>query len=225
MTAKPAPKSANATTTAYEVLKAAIMSAELEPHQQFLERDLAERLEMSRTPVREACIRLQVEGLVEIIPRRGIRIVAISADDMAQVYDMLGVLEARAAELAATRATAEQVQRLDDAVAAMHQAIAEDDLDAWAAADAEFHLGLVEASGNRHLVEAVMRSADLVHRARMVTLRLRPTPTASSTDHEDLVAAIRSGDADKAGAIHLAHRRTAAKQLVGLLRYHNLTGL
>ncbi|MEM8923101.1 MAG: GntR family transcriptional regulator [Actinomycetota bacterium] len=225
MTDKQDSRTTNATTSAYEQLKAAILSAELEPHQQFLERDLAERLDMSRTPVREACIRLQSEGLVEIVPRRGIRIVAISADDMAQLYDLLGVLEARAAELAATRATADQIQRLDDAVTGMHAAIDGGDLDAWARSDADFHLALAEASGNRHLVEAVIRSADLVHRARMVTLRLRPTPTASSTDHDDLVQAIRAGDAERAGAMHLAHRRASAKQLVGLLRHHHLTGL
>lgn len=215
----------SATARAYDELKRQILRAELQPHEQLLEQDLAERLGMSRTPVREACIRLQSEGLVEIVPRRGVRIVAISAEDMAQVYDVLGVLEARAAELAARHASPDQLERLDAAVTRMHDALDAGDLDAWAAADADFHVRLVEASGNRHLVETTTRYADLVHRARMVTLRLRPTPTGSSDDHRSLVEAIRSGDAARAGSAHLAHRRAVAENLVALLAHHSLSSL
>ena len=207
----------SATDQAYVLLKQDIMDAKLQPHQQLLESELATRLGMSRTPVREACIRLQAAGLLEIVPRHGIRIVGVSAQDMAEVYDLLGTLESRAAELATERADADDLAALDAAVDRMQHALDNDDLDAWADADADFHRQLVLASGNRHLAKTAMQYTDLVNRARMVTLRLRERPIKSVRDHRELAAVIRSGDGSLAAKKHLDHRRDAAAKLTELL--------
>lgn len=207
----------SATDQAYVLLKQDILDAKLQPHQQLLESELAERLGMSRTPVREACIRLQAAGLLEIVPRHGIRIVGVSAKDMAEVYDLLGTLESRAAELATESATEEDLAALDDAVERMQRALDADDLDTWADADADFHRRLVVASGNRHLAKTAMEYADLVNRARMVTLRLRERPVQSVADHRELVSVIRSGNSSLAFQKHLDHRRAAAANLTQLL--------
>lgn len=218
-------EASNATSRAFERLKHDIMHAVLQPREQLLEGELAERLGMSRTPVREACIRLESEGLVEIIPRRGIRIVGISPQDMAELYDLLGTLEGRAAELAATRSTPAESDALDLAVDRMQAALDDDDLDAWAEADSDFHRKLVHASGNRHLARTTAQYADLVHRARLVTLRLRPRPDKSVADHRELAQLIRSGNAEAARELHVEHRRAAAATITTLLHSLSLSDL
>lgn len=215
----------SATAKAFAALKRDILDAALEPHQHYLEGALAERLGMSRTPVREACIRLQAEGLVEMVPRRGIKVVGFSARDMAEVYDLLATLESRAAELAVDRASAADLDDLDEAIAGMQRAINDNDLLAWAAADAEFHRRLVRASGNRHLTRAANQYADLVSRARLLTVRLRDRPSQSVADRRDLVAAIRDGDGKRASEMHRMHRRLAAATLIELLESLRLNGI
>ncbi|MEM7274022.1 MAG: GntR family transcriptional regulator [Actinomycetota bacterium] len=227
-----------ATGRAFDVLKHAIMHAELGPGRQYLETELADRLGLSRTPIREACIRLAADGLVEIVPRRGIRVVAVAADDMAQIYDLLATVEGRAAALLAERVAgaatggqdlppelAAALAELDATVAAMAEALDDVDLDRWAEADARFHRALVDGAGNRPLADTANRYADLVHRARLVTLRIRPTPTDSVADHRELVAVIRSGDGQAAERSHVDHRRRAAATLVGILAAFDPNGL
>lgn len=217
MTAEDSLETPSATVRAFEALKHDIMRAELRPGEHVLEGDLAERLGMSRTPVREACIRLEAEGLVQIIPRRGIRIMPVSPDDMAELYDLLGTLEGRAAELAAERADPDALDALDLAADRMEAALDANDLDEWAAADDSFHRALMLAAGNRHMARTAAQYADLVYRARMLTLRIRPWPIKSAADHRALATAIRDGDGSRARELHVDHRRNAATTLVELL--------
>src|SRR4051812_30542921 len=86
---------------AYDTIKRQIMDNELGPGEQVLERDLALRLGVSRTPVHEALIRLESEGLVEVLPRHGMRVLPVSPEDMLQIYEILTSLESTAAELLA----------------------------------------------------------------------------------------------------------------------------
>lgn len=211
---------------AYRDLRRRILDNALAAGANLLEEEAAELLGLSRTPVREAMVRLAEEGLVEIRPRHGMRVKPISADDMREIYEVLAALEPKAAGLAARRGlSAEELAALDDAVAAMDAALARDDLAAWAEADERFHLGLVRAAGNRRLAATVGAFWDQAHRVRMATLRLRPLPTASNDDHRAVVAAIRAGDAERAEAIHRRHREGAAAMLVGLLERLGGAGL
>ena len=95
--------SETATSRATEALRALILEGALPPGSDHLEAELAERLQMSRTPVREALTRLEAQGLVELRPRRGARIVGLSSEDMNDIYEVLTALEATAAARAATR--------------------------------------------------------------------------------------------------------------------------
>ena len=104
-------------TDAYVRLKNEIRENRLPPGFQAPEPEIAERLGMSRTPVREALIRLEAEGLVELIPRRGARVMPISPTDMAEIYDLLTALEPLAARLVANRKpTAEELKPLKQAI-------------------------------------------------------------------------------------------------------------
>lgn len=178
---------------------------------------------MSRTPVREAMIRLEQDGLVEIKPRHGMRVLPISPNDMREIYEVLTALESSAAEAVARRgATSDELAGLRAAVAAMDTALARDDLDGWASADERFHWLLVSLAGNERLQQMASQLGEQVHRARAVTLRLRPRPTDSTRDHARLVAAIARRDTESARRIHHDHRGKAGEMLVGLLKHLGL---
>jgi len=216
----------NQADVAYARLKQLILDGTLPAGAQMLEQEAAGRLNMSRTPVREAMVRLRQEGMVEIRPRHGMRVLPISASDMAEIYAVLTALEGAAAELVATRGIpARQLALLRGAVTDMEKALAAGDLPAWAAADEQFHLRLVQLSGNSRLIQMVGQLWDQAHRARMLTLKLRPTPTNSVKEHAALVDAIASGDGAEARRIHEDHRRRAGAMLVELLERLGLTQL
>jgi DNA-binding GntR family transcriptional regulator len=203
-----------------------ILDNEWAPGFRALEQECAAALGMSRTPVREAAIRLQKEGLVEVVPRHGITVLPVSADDMRDIYDMLTALEPMAAELAVRRRPTEAALKpLLEASRAMARALKTDDREAWAAADEGFHRHLVALSGNRLLIEAVQNCWDRAHRARMVTLRMRPKPVRSTQEHMEVVEKIRAGDARAAFAAHRAHRERGARELVAILEQHRLKSL
>jgi DNA-binding GntR family transcriptional regulator len=211
---------------AHGKIKRRILSNALRPDQRVLEQDLAAAFGMSRTPVREALIRLEQEGLVEILPRRGMRVLPISAADMAEIYELLTALEARAAErLAERKPTPESVAPLTRALERMEAALEAGNLKAWARADDRFHRQLVTLAGNRRLAEMARTVFDQAHRARMATLDLRPWPRQSNKDHRALVRAILKGDARRAREIHTRHRHRAMAMLLALLERHDLREL
>lgn len=193
---------------------------------QALESELALELGMSRTPVREACIRLANEGLVAVVPRHGIRVLPVSPSDMREIYEILTSLESTAAELVArSQPSAQELAPLEKASSDMENALKRDDLDGWAEADERFHRQLVQMCGNAKLAAIVFNVWDRSHRARMVTLRLRPRPVNSTREHRAIVQAIRRGDAAAAGALFRAHRQRASLELTELLQRHRMNQL
>lgn len=224
--ADPAAAGGSLAESAYRTMRRRILDNAWPPGFRALEQDLALELGMSRTPVREALIRLQREGLVEVIPRHGMSVLPVSADDMRDIYEMLTALEAMAAELAVRRRPTEaQLKPLLAASRDMGRALKADDLDAWAAADESFHRHLVALSGNRLLIDAVQNCWDRAHRARMVTLRMRPKPTHSTREHMDVVEKIRAGDARAAFEAHRAHRERGSRELLAILEHYRLKTL
>ncbi len=211
---------------AYEQLKEEIRTNRMPPGFQAPEPEIALRLGMSRTPVREALIRLEAEGLVELIPRRGARVLPISAADMKEIYEILTALEPEAAaHLAARGPSHAELEPLETATNRMEEALDADDLDAWADADDLFHSTLLELHGNRRLLGFVQELLDQAHRARIVTLRMRKPPRESTKDHRDVLVMLHKGDADGARQVFRAHRERAAAELLALLEDYKLPGL
>ena len=211
---------------AYRELRARILDNLMPAGEQFTEEELATMLNMSRTPTREAMLRLAGEGLVEVRPRHGMRVKPVSIDDMREIYEVLTALESTAAALAAQRRDqGDYVQQMRAAIAKMDQALAQDDRRAWAKADEQFHSLLVEAAGNARINELVQTYVGQSHRVRMMTLLLRPKPSTSNRDHEQVVDAVEAHDAERAREIHFAHRWKSGQMLVALLSSHGLTQL
>jgi DNA-binding GntR family transcriptional regulator len=207
---------------AYQSMRRRILDNVWAPGYQALEQEIALQLGMSRTPVREALIRLANEGLVEVIPRRGMRVLPVSANDMKEIYEILTALESMAAEmLAARKPTAAELKPLVAATNSMTKALAKDDLDAWASADESFHEQLVNLAGNKMLADAVFSYWDRAHRARMFSLRLRPKPVNSTHEHMALLERLREGDAAGAAAVNREHRQRASRELLTIFeRFH-----
>ncbi|GIT90011.1 GntR family transcriptional regulator [Jannaschia pagri] len=204
--------------TAADVLRRLIFDGELAPGSDHLETELATRLGMSRTPIREAAVQLAAQGLVELRPRKGLRVLPISPEDMREIYEVLTELESGAAGRAAERSHAPGVlDELEAAISDMDAALDRDDRDAWADADDTFHRLLMRLGGNTRAEAVVAMLADQVRRARAVTLWSRPLPVQSNADHRAVLDAIRRGDAETARAIHRTHRETAGRMLLDLI--------
>ncbi len=209
--------------TAYEWIRRRILDNVWPPGHRALEQEVALELGMSRTPVREALVRLQNDGLVEVVPRHGMRVLPVSPEDMREIYEVLTALECMAAEIVARRKPGDaELQTLTQATADMDKALARDDLEAWAAADERFHVSLVELSGNRALANTVWNYWDRAHRARMLSLRLRPKPVNSTHEHMQMVERLRAGDVAGAAAVTRAHRERANQELVAIFERFKL---
>jgi DNA-binding GntR family transcriptional regulator len=212
----------------YRALKDAIRRNQLLPGYQASEQEIADQLGVSRTPVHEAVIRLQQEGLVQVLPRRGVRICPISPGDIREIYDVVIALEAMAAELLAAmpaKQRAPVLTELGDHTTEMERALRADDLDRWAAADDAFHAALIAGCGNSRIARLGTTMSDQLHRARIATLRMRPKPKRSAVEHRAILAAIRSSDPEAAHASARAHRVRSRDELLPLLAKHGLLHL
>ncbi|WP_046866830.1 GntR family transcriptional regulator [Microvirga massiliensis] len=216
------------TEVAYQEVKRRILDNEYPPGSQILEQDIAAELDLSRTPVREALVRLEQDGLLSIVPRHGARISALSAADMREIYEILIALEPTAVELIARqRLAAEQLQPLVQSCDAMERSLegSKPDLKAWAAADESFHTGVAQLCPNRRLSAMIMTVSDQSHRARLFTLTLRPLPLRSTQEHRAVVDAMLAGDADRARELYVAHRRRGRDELMALIERHGFQRL
>jgi DNA-binding GntR family transcriptional regulator len=201
---------------AYRALKASILDGTLPAGYQAVEQRIAEQLGMSRTPVHEAIIRLQHEGLVRVLPRRGVQVLPIASADMVEVYQLLVALEGMAAVLLSQHPERSEraVRMMEDVTNQMERALKGGDLRGWATADDQFHRILIGECGNARLARIATTMADQAQRARMMTLPFRSAPNASVAEHRQLLSAIRAGDAKGARAVAEDHRTRASAEIL-----------
>ena len=184
------------------------------------EAELAERLGVSRTPVREALSRLAAEGLVEIVPNRGARVSSWTVAELEEVFDLRSALEPRLTALAVPRATAADTAGLERLARAMEREGRPGprrDLDALVPLNRAFHGRLVELAGRPATAAAL---AGAVH-APIVLRNFHAYDDASLArslaHHVEIVAAVRAGDADGAAAAMEAHLRSALAHVLSAM--------
>jgi DNA-binding GntR family transcriptional regulator len=193
---------------AYRELKRMVLENEVHGGEYLLEEDLARIVGMSRTPLREALVQLQNEGLITIVPRRGVRVVPLTVEDMREVYELLRWLESQAAHALACRTDrAAAVKGLRQLVLQMKKALAANDIAGWARANDLFHIRLVESAGNQRLVRICANLLDQSQRVRAFTLRLRKPPTRTTEAHAAMLKAIEDGDADRAATLQAQNKQ------------------
>ncbi len=150
----------------FNTLRQAILTGELKPGERLMEIHLANKLGVSRTPIREAIRKLELEGLVTMIPRRGAEVAQITGKSLQDVLEVRRSLDALCAELACERISEEEVEALGVACKAFEEATAKGDIRAIAAADVALHDIIIQATGNRRLVQLVNNLAEQMYRYR-----------------------------------------------------------
>ena len=208
---------------AYAEIRRRILDNHYAPGHQVLEQELAADLGMSRTPVREALVRLQNERFVQLIPRHGMRVVPLSIQELREVYEVLTSLELTAIDrLARLDLEKEALATIEKTVDEMDSAVRKKDVDAWAKADERFHRILVTLCGNQRLATMVEMLWEQGHRARMTTVRLRASLEQSNREHRALLDAIRQRDWRQARTRHAKHRERAMTEILNLLHQTRL---
>jgi DNA-binding GntR family transcriptional regulator len=219
---------ARASDAAYSTLKTWIQTAEIPPGALVDETDAAKRLSMSRTPVREALLRLQSEGFLEIGRGKGIRVLPLSASDMREIYQVISGMEVVAVSLVARgKPTRGDLVSLVEATAAMQEALVTGAVDDWGEADERFHRELMLLSGNRKLHAVGCQMRDFAKRAHMVAVRLQDDAyrRRSTANHNALIRAILAGESQRAAAQHFEQRQRGEDALVGVVERFNLRTL
>lgn len=190
-------------------LRRMILSLELAPGSHLVENKLAERLGVSRNPVREAIRTLAAEGFVEILPRRGAFVAQLTPADAEHIYDVRLALEPLGARLAARNGPRLGVVPLRESVDRARVAMGAGQLDLVADLNTEFHLLVMEMTGNRYLISI---AAGMIQRAQWIYRQIASTRAAHSwSEHAGLIEAIGSGDEEAAEAEARSHVTSARR--------------
>ncbi|MDI6871866.1 MAG: GntR family transcriptional regulator [Bacillota bacterium] len=202
----------------FESLREAIIQGRLRPGERLMEIQLAEELGVSRTPVREAIRKLELEGLVLMIPRKGAYVSQLSMKDIADVFEIRRALEGLAARLAAERATDEEIDRLERALVKISEVAEIDDLDGAVALDTDFHEELMKASHNSRLSQLVSNLREQIQRFRLTSLSYPGRVKVAVEEHRKIVDAIASRDAELAQNLAYEHIENAENSLMEVIR-------
>lgn len=191
--------STSAQDRAYAQIRELIVAGELAPGSRVHERDISTRLGLSRTPVREAVRRLSSEGLIRSEPHRGAFIEEVDLQMIDEIFDIGAVLESRCARLAVRKMGPGQVSVMADLYGQMEALLAapSDDLRArYLELDKAFHGVLIDATGNRQLQAIVRQAISLPVLMRAFQQYAHEDFARSLTHHEEILAAVRTGDAE-----------------------------
>lgn len=182
-------EASSATDKAYRSLKSDVLMCHLAPGSEIYEGEIAAQLGMSKTPVREALGMLVHEGFVEVRPRQGYRVTDVTLADVQEVFQLRLMLEPAAVELAAERATPEQLQVLRSCVEDPPES--QDDAISRAAV---FHRTLADASGNTRLAAMLHNLLDEMQRLRYIGLDSNGAYENESLEHRELLDALLKGN-------------------------------
>lgn len=164
----------------FNTLRQAILTGDLKPGERLMEIHLANKLGVSRTPIREAIRKLELEGLVIMIPRRGAEVAQITEKSMMDVLEVRRTMDALCVELACERITEESMEDLKNACDAFAEAVNSKDIKVIAKTDVALHDIIVQATGNSRLVQLINNLSEQMYRYRFEYLK-------DCTQHENLI--------------------------------------
>ena len=190
----------------FNTLRQAILKGELKPGERLIEIQLANKLGVSRTPVREAIRKLELEGLVLMIPRKGAEVAEITRQDMEDVLEVRTALEELAVKDACDHITDAQLSELKKASNEFKKALLEGkDLVTCADADMHFHDVILSATNNRRLIQMLNNLSEQMYRYRMEYLKDERTHKTLIEEHDAIRRALKKHDKVKAGAAIRVH--------------------
>lgn len=189
----------------FETLRKAILKGNLKPGERLMELTLANRLGVSRTPIREAIRKLELEGLVVMVPRKGAQVAKITEKDLNDVLEVRRGLEELSIRMACERITKESLEELEKASRDFEKAVEVGDVTALAEADVRFHDIIYAATDNRRLNQIVNNLREQMFRYRMEYLKEEDSRNKLVGEHDAICRAIREQDFDRAKELVCLH--------------------
>lgn len=202
----------------FESLREAINLGRLRPGERLMEIQLAEEMGVSRTPVREAIRKLELEGFVAMVPRKGAYVAGISVKDIVDVFEIRSSLEALAAGLAAERITDEEMELLERSLVKVSEFSTDENIKAIVDGDINFHDIIYKASRNQRLVQIINHLQEQIHRFRMTSLSQPGRTKIALDEHKSIVEAISDRNVELAQQLAREHIENAEQSLLNVMR-------
>lgn len=202
----------------FKTLRQAILTGDLKPGERLMEIHLANKLGVSRTPIREAIRKLELEGLVTMVPRRGAQVAQITEKSMSDVLEVRRALDELAVELACLRITDEEKEKLKEACAAFEKAVVTDDIRAIAKADVAFHDIIFQSTGNARLSQLVNNLAEQMYRYRYEYIKDEKRHDVLVNEHLKIYDSIIQGDIPSAKEAIRVHIENQEKSIIHQIR-------
>ena len=190
---------------AYEVLKKAIITGEIPAGERIVETEYAERLHISRTPLREALRKLERDGLVEYVMRRGVVVHAFTTEDVEQIYTIRNALEMLTLPDIIQNATAEDIAALREKLAVMDRYQAVDDVESLSPLARDFHTCLTEISGKKRILRVIEVQDEYIRRFSAMAIQQEDRRVAAHQEHHKLVDYVEARDLESFEKLMKAH--------------------
>ncbi len=205
----------------FNTLRKAILTGELKPGERLMEIHLANKLGVSRTPIREAIRKLELEGLVTMIPRRGAEVAQITEKSLKDVLEVRRALDALCAELACTRITDAEMDHLKEACAEFEKATQQKDVAVIAKADVALHDIIVAATGNQRLVQLVNNLAEQMYRYRFEYIKDKSQHEKLIEEHRIIYESILNKNCEAAARAAKLHIDNQESSIIKQIRLEN----
>jgi DNA-binding GntR family transcriptional regulator len=205
----------------FESLREAIIQGRLKPGERMMEIQLADEMGVSRTPIREAIRKLELEGFVVMVPRKGAYVSGISVKDIVDVFEVRAALEALAAGLAAERITPDEQEELERSLVAISEVSSKADINAIVETDTNFHELIYKASRNERLFQIVIHLKEQIQRFRTTSLSQPGRSKDALEEHRKMVEAISDRNVELAQALAREHIENAEQSMLNALREDN----
>lgn len=202
----------------FNTLRKAILTGELKPGERLMEIHLANQLGVSRTPIREAIRKLELEGLVIMIPRRGAEVAQITEKNLKDVLEVRRALDALCAELACDRITEEEKRQLKKACNEFEKATATGDATTIAEADVALHDIIVAATGNQRLIQLVNNLSEQMYRYRFEYIKDEDKHNHLVEEHRMIYDSIVRHDKEAAAKAAKLHIDNQEKSIIRQIR-------
>ena len=202
----------------FNTLRQAILTGELKPGERLMEIHLANRLGVSRTPIREAIRKLELEGLVTMIPRRGAEVAQITEKSMKDVLEVRRTLDALSAELACERISGDEEEALKQACLNFEAAVKTKDTKAIAKADVAIHDIIAAATGNQRLIQLINNLAEQMYRYRFEYIKDASQHERIIEEHRIIYESIVKKDQEAAAQMAKIHIDNQEKAVIARIR-------
>ncbi len=203
----------------FNTLRQAILRGELKPGERLMEVQLANKLGVSRTPIREAIRKLELEGLVLMIPRKGAEVADITEKSLMDVLEVRKALEELAVQLCCDKITGKEIEELHRAADDFRRILlTSDDVTEIAEADVRFHDIIYLATGNQKLIQILNNLREQMYRYRVECIKRKESHPILIAEHEEIIRRIENKEKKEAADIVCRHIDNQAEVVTGVIR-------